>query len=47
MDVKICGKDIFDSGFECPACGNHVCGECAGVWGGLCPHCFSRLYRIS
>ena len=42
----VCRQNIA-GGFECPACGNHVCEDCAKKNGGLCPHCLSRLYRIS
>ncbi|HIQ66700.1 MAG TPA: hypothetical protein IAB25_06540 [Candidatus Coproplasma stercoravium] len=45
--VLRCGKYDVSSGFECPNCGNHVCGNCAETNFGLCPHCLSRLYRIS
>lgn len=43
---RFCEEDIA-SGFECPRCGNHVCRRCAAAWGGLCPNCTGRLYRIS
>lgn len=45
--VLRCGKFDGNGGFECPNCGNHVCGNCAETNFGLCPHCLSRLYRIS
>lgn len=51
MDKKmhefLCEKAMLKQGFECPVCGNHVCEGCAKSWGGLCPNCFSKLYRIS
>ena len=33
--------------FECPVCGNHVCGECAERERFLCPHCFAVLRRAN
>ena len=42
----LCGKFEVTDGFECPACGNHVCRTCAKENGGLCPHCLGKLYRI-
>ncbi|MDE7256885.1 MAG: hypothetical protein K2N50_02880 [Clostridia bacterium] len=33
--------------YECEACGNHVCKECALRWKYVCPNCFGRLWRIS
>ena len=45
--VLRCGKFDGNGGFECPNCGNHVCGNCAETNFGLCPHCLSRLYRIT
>ncbi len=47
MRAFLCGNTAFKDGFECPACGNHVCRSCAASWGGLCPNCFEKLYRIS
>lgn len=44
---KMCGKYDVSGGYECPHCGNHVCVDCAENNMGLCPNCFSRLYRIS
>lgn len=51
--MKICNRNLNGKGwtegeiFECEACGNHVCKECAVMWNGVCPHCFGRLLRIS
>ncbi|MGYP005795294569 len=42
---RLMGEKTYD--FECPTCGNHVCAGCAKSWGGLCPNCFSKLYRVS
>lgn len=53
IHMRKCGRNIafFEKCegeiFECEACGNHVCKECAAIWNGVCPHCFSRLLRIS
>lgn len=33
--------------YECEACGNHVCKNCALMWKYVCPNCFGRLLRIS
>ena len=44
---KMCGKYDVSGGYECPHCGNHVCADGAENIMGLCPICFSRLYRIS
>ncbi len=42
-----CAPTMAMMRYECPDCGNHVCENCAAENGGICPHCFGRLYRIS
>ncbi len=41
--IKLNENEIY----ECGNCGNHVCKVCALAWNGICPNCFSRLFRIS
>lgn len=51
MKKNLCSEfenfGLDDEIYECVNCGNHVCKTCALMWNGVCPHCFSRLYRIS
>ena len=43
--VLRCGKFDGNGGFECPNCGNHVCGNCAETNWGRSPPSLPRLNR--